>query len=50
MKIYFCAIYKLDRHKASFIWQYKENFHKTITGISKSLFFLFHYILESSVD
>ena len=32
------------------IWQCKKNFHKTIQGISKSPFFLFNYILESSVD
>ena len=32
------------------IWQCKKNFHKTIRGISKSPFFLFNYILESSVD
>ena len=32
------------------IWPYKKDFHKTIQGISKSLFFLFNYILESSLD
>ena len=32
------------------IWKYKKKFCKTIWGISKSLFFLFEYIIESSVD
>ena len=32
------------------IWEYKKNFHKTIQEISNSQFFLFNYILESSVD
>ena len=32
------------------IWKYKKKFCKTIWGISKSLFFLFDYIIESSVD
>ena len=32
------------------IWKYKKNFQKTIWGISKLQFFLFNYILKSSVD
>ena len=45
--------YQQDRIYAcilQIIWQCKKNFHKTIQGISKSLFFMFNYIWESSVD
>ena len=31
-------------------WQCKKNFHKSTLGISKKLFFLFNYIVESSVN
>ena len=41
---------RIYAHIFQIIWQYKKNFHKTILGISKSLFFLFKYIVESSVD
>ena len=37
-------------HIFQIIWEYKKNFQKTICGISKSLFFLFDYILKSSIN
>ena len=41
---------RIYAHIFQIIWQYKKNFHKTVLGIDESLFFLFNYIVESSVD
>ena len=49
-KIYLYWQGRIYAHIFQIIWQCKKNFHKSTLGISKWLFFLFKYIVESSVD
>ena len=41
---------RIYMHIFQITWQCKQNFHKSNLGISKKLFFLFNYIVESSVN